>query len=66
MARQIGIRSGAVQSVLTDILGMSKVSARWVPRMLTPKIKIRADLIFLSISCPSMKMTVEYMRLVVT
>ena len=66
MARQIGIRSGAVQSVLTDILGMSKVSARWVSRMLTPKIKIRADLIFLSISCPSMKMTVEYMRRVVT
>ena len=26
---------GAVQSILTGILGMSKVSARWVPRMLT-------------------------------
>ena len=25
----------AIQSILTDILGMSKASARWVPRMLT-------------------------------
>ena len=33
--RQIGIRFGAVQSILTYILGMAKVSARWVPRMLT-------------------------------
>ena len=29
------IRFGAVQSILTDILGMSKVLARQVPRMLT-------------------------------
>ena len=32
---EVGISFGAVQSILTDILGMSKVSARWVPRMLT-------------------------------
>ena len=31
---KIGIRFGAVESILTDILGMSKVSARWVPIML--------------------------------
>ena len=30
-----GKRVGAVQSILTDILGFSNVSARWVPRMLT-------------------------------
>ena len=35
IARQIGISFGAVLSILTDILGMIKVSARWVPRMLT-------------------------------
>ena len=35
IARQIGISFGSVQFILTDILGMSKVSARWVPRMLT-------------------------------
>ena len=34
-ASEVGISFGAVQSMLTDILGMSKVSARWVPRMLT-------------------------------
>ena len=34
-ASQMSISFGAVQSILTDILGMSKVSARWVPRMLT-------------------------------
>ena len=27
-------RFGAVQSILTDILGLSKVSAKWVPPML--------------------------------
>ena len=31
----VGIRFGAVQLILTAILGMSKVSARWVMRMLT-------------------------------
>ena len=31
----MSISFGAVQSILTDILGMSRVSARWVPRMLT-------------------------------
>ena len=33
--RQIGIFFWAVQSILMDILGMSKVSARRIPRMLT-------------------------------
>ena len=32
---EVGIRFGTVQSILTDILGMSKVLARWVPQMLT-------------------------------
>ena len=31
----MGITFGAVQSILTDILGMSKVLARWVPPMLS-------------------------------
>ena len=35
IATKAGISFGAVQSILTDILGMFKVSARWVPRMLT-------------------------------
>ena len=34
-ASEVGISFEAVQTILTDILGMSKVSARWVPRMLT-------------------------------
>ena len=34
IASEVGISFGAVQRILTDILGMSKVSARWVPRML--------------------------------
>ena len=35
---EVGIRFGGVQPILTDILGilgMSKLSARWVSRMLT-------------------------------
>ena len=32
---EVGIRFGTVRSILTDILGMSKVSVKWVPRMLT-------------------------------
>ena len=35
IAGEVGISFGAVQTVITDILGMPKVSARWVPRMLT-------------------------------
>ena len=35
IASESGISFWAVQSILTDILGMSKVSAKWVPRMLT-------------------------------
>ena len=35
IVREVGIRFGAIQSILTEILGMSKVSARWVPQMLT-------------------------------
>ena len=34
IASEVGISFRAVQSILTDILGMSKFSARWVPRML--------------------------------
>ena len=32
---EVSIRFGAVQSILTNILGMLKVLARWVPQMLT-------------------------------
>ena len=35
IARQTDIHFGVVQSNLTNILGMSKVSAKYVPRMLT-------------------------------
>ena len=55
IARQIGISFGAVHSILTDILGMSKVSARWVLKLLTIDQK-KSKLVFLSISCLSMMM----------
>ena len=35
IASEVGRSFGAVQTILTDSLDMSKVSARWVPRMLT-------------------------------
>ena len=35
IASEVGLRFWAVRKNLTDILGISKVSARWVPRMLT-------------------------------
>ena len=31
IASEVGISFGAVQSILSDILGMFKVPARWVP-----------------------------------
>ena len=31
----MGISFGAVQSIVTDILGLSKVSSRWMTLMLT-------------------------------
>ena len=35
LASKVGISSGTVQSILNNILGMSNVSARWMPRVLT-------------------------------
>ena len=35
IASEVGISFGAVQSILTDILGMSKLSSRWVLQMVT-------------------------------
>ena len=35
IASEVGTRFGEVQSILTNILGMSNNSARWVPRKLT-------------------------------
>ena len=35
IACEVGTSFGAVQAFLTDILGMSKISARWVLRMLS-------------------------------
>ena len=34
-ASLVGVRFGSVQSAFTDIFGMSKMTDRWVPRMLT-------------------------------
>ena len=39
IASEVGISLGAVQKILTDFLGMFKVSARWVLRMLTDDLK---------------------------
>ena len=35
IASEVGVSFGAVQSILIAILGMPKVSATWVPQMLT-------------------------------
>ena len=40
---EVGIRFGAVQSILTNILGMSKVSARWMSQMLTDQRVVTQD-----------------------
>ena len=39
IASEMSTGFSAVQSILTDILGMSEVSSRWVPRMLTENQK---------------------------
>ena len=45
IASEVCMSFEAVQSILTDILGMSKVSARWVLRMLTDdQKKTRLDI----------------------
>ena len=36
IAETLGISYGSVETILHEKLGMSKVCARWVPRMLTP------------------------------
>ena len=37
---EVGISFEAVQTMLADILGMPKVSSKWVPRMLTDDQKL--------------------------
>ena len=54
IASEMAIRFEVVQSILTDILGMSKVLARWVPRTLTDDQRRTRLYIFLGISCPAM------------
>ena len=39
IAEKVGISSGSVSSILHKSLGLSKVSARWVPHMLTEEQK---------------------------
>lgn len=39
IAEALKISSGSVYTMLSDVLGMSKLSSRWVPRMLTPDQK---------------------------
>ena len=41
IAEEVGISSGSVSIVLHNSLGLSKVSARWVPHMLTEEQKQR-------------------------
>ena len=36
IAREVGISYGSVLNILHDHLGLSKVCAKWVPRLLTP------------------------------
>ena len=36
IAEELGISHGSVHSILTEDLGFSKLSARWVPRALRP------------------------------
>ena len=40
IASEVAVSFRAVQSILADILGTSKVSARWVPGMLTDDQKM--------------------------
>ena len=39
IAHELGILAGTVSSISHSVLMMSKVSSRWVPRMLTPEQK---------------------------
>lgn len=39
IAKEVGIAESTVHRILTEDLGMTKVSARWVPRLLTPDQK---------------------------
>ncbi|GFR98298.1 histone-lysine n-methyltransferase setmar-like protein [Elysia marginata] len=41
IAKQLEISKERVQHIITDILGYRKVSARWVPQMLTDEVKMQ-------------------------
>jgi transposase len=52
IAWEVSISFGSVQAILTDVYGISKVSARWVPRLTTRGL----GLTFQDIYCPAMGM----------
>ncbi|RZB41555.1 HTH Tnp Tc3 2 domain containing protein, partial [Asbolus verrucosus] len=41
IASELKISVGSVWNILHNVLGMNKVSARWVPRLLTPEQKLK-------------------------
>ncbi|GFR62377.1 histone-lysine N-methyltransferase SETMAR [Elysia marginata] len=43
IAKELGISKERVQHIITDILGYRKVSARWVPRMLTDEMQMQKE-----------------------
>ena len=40
IAHELSISAGTVSSIIHSVLMMSKISSRWVPRMLTPELKV--------------------------
>ena len=50
IAKSIGISAGSVHTGLTEIFGMNKLSAKWVPRIPSPLLK-RVDISKTLLTC---------------
>ncbi|GFS16630.1 transposase [Elysia marginata] len=63
---EIGISQERVHHIITNLLGYRKVSARWVPRMLTPQMKLQRVEICRELLAKFAKDGEDFLRQIVT
>ncbi|GFR86761.1 histone-lysine n-methyltransferase setmar-like protein [Elysia marginata] len=66
IAKELEISRERVQHTITDILGYRKVSARWVPRMMTDEIKMQGNTICAELLKHYEEEGEEFIQLIVT
>ena len=62
IAKPIGISSGLVYTVLTEILGMNKLCGRWVPRILKLEDKLSSHELYTKATYDTQRNPCEHIK----